>query len=744
MIFNNFISRNLRLSNKTKYLSQKERETARKYYFRYVGFNGIGFSFLGNTTVYLLAILYGASNMQLGYISSVLYITGIFLIFYPRLFRGKSTKTVGFWAWQLRGLVCLAYLLLPLLSGSTAVWLILVTYTLFCITRTIGVSIQQTIQKMVSTSRTRGEVVLTASTRFNSISLMSRFFSYAVTTVHLASELTNILFLQLLGVISNVFASMSLRRMPSREKVDYTPGEHMGKLFVKTMKGKENRTILLLRWGAISIEILTAMTIPFLRQFAGFKASEIFLYTLIITLSAIFAALFVRPFADRLGSRPFILPSSVFMGLIYTIWMTVDPATRSTEFFYILGFITVFTQNMLSLLTARLFIQSIPDEGAAGYTSMDIVVTSILALILGFLAGGLADYSAYRGSLPFMNVYGLTFSLALFVCAGITFTAAGFLEKGSATLKKTWTMIFSIEHMRTFRDISRLTTGKSSHKRKTLILSLAYTGSSLANEEIRQIFHNPVSSEKSDIMKTLFERKRPELVPDLIHEARDPYSLYRQEAIFALGAYPDPAVETALTELLQDSDGLTVSNAAKSLGRIGYKEKTDEIRERFIREERGNVRKDLNYIIALYNMNPGGPWLEQLFNSNQARLGESYEQTVFTLVSRQRDCRPPMGWIYQMDNMSPGEGMIILLDETRENETFYQVHDRLSRSYEKEDYKDIWSWCIETLGDPEQYEGASLRIARSMCRFDISLASASNTIAALYFSYQILSEGDNL
>ncbi len=732
------------MNSKTKYLSQKERETARKYFFRYVGFNGVGFSFLGNTTVYLLAILYGASNLQLGYISSVLYITGIFLIFYPRLFRGKSTKTVGYWAWQLRGLVCLAYLLLPLLSGSAAVWLILVTYTLFCITRTIGVALQQSIQKMISSSRTRGEVIMTASTRFNSISLMSRFFSFVVTSVHLASDLTNILFLQLLGIISNAFASLNLKRMPNREVVDYTPGEHMGKLFMKTMKQKQNRTVLLLRWGAISIEILTAMTIPFLRQFAGFSASEIFLYTLIITLAAIFAALFVRPFADRLGSRPFILPSAILMGLIYLAWMTVVPGRRSPEFFYILGFVTVFIQNILSLLSSRLFIQSIPDEGSVSYTSMDVVVTSILALMLGFLAGGLADLSARSGTLPFLNVYGLTFSLALVVCTGITVTAAGFYEKGSATLKKTWTMIFSIEHMRTFRDISRLEAGNSSHKRKTLILSLAYTGSSLANEEIRQIFRNPVSSEKADIMRTLFERKRPELVPDLIREAGDPYSLYRQQAIFALGAYPEPDVEEALSGLLDDRDGLTVSNAAKSLGRIGSRVKRDEIRERFIREERGHVEKDLNYIIALYNMDPGGLWLEQIFNSGQARLGESYEQTIFTLVSRQRDWKPPLGWIYQMNNLTPAEGMTILLDETRESTIFFNAHARLAASYECGDYKDIWSWCREVLGDPDRYDGAAQPIARSICAFDLTLASASNTIAALYFTYQILSEGGDL
>ncbi|MDC7241567.1 MAG: MFS transporter, partial [Spirochaetales bacterium] len=621
---------------KTKYLSQKERETARKYYYRFVRANGIGFSFLGNTTVYLLAILYGAGNIELGYISAAHYITGGLLIFYPLLFRGRSNSRVGYVAWQLRGLVSLAYLLLPFLHGRTAVTLILVTYTLFCITRTIGVAVQQTIQKMVSTSRTRGEVVMTASTNFNSYALVSRFFSYVLTSLHFLSDLAGILILQVLGVIANTAASFNLKKMPNREVVDYIKGEHMGRLLINTFKKKRERTILLLRWSAISIEILVGMTIPFIRQYAGFTAPQVFMYTIIITIASVTAALIIRPFADRMGSRPFILPAGITAAILFFTWMTVSPG-QSSEFFYILGFVTVFVQNILSLLSARLFIQSIPDEGSVSYTSMDVVVTSVLALVLGFAAGGLADLSATALDIPLLNVYGLTFALAMAVCIFITIAAAGFYEKGSATMKKTWTMLFSIEHMRTFRDISRLSSGSSNLKRKTLILCLAFTGSSLANEEIRQMFKNPVSAEKSDIMKTLFERKRPELVPDLISEALEKHSLYRQEAIFALGAYPDPNVEKALMELLEDEDGLTASNAAKSLGRIGHTASQDKVYHRYLNGKRGNMHRDLNYLIALYNMAPAGEWLESLFSPEISSEGKTYEQNIYTLLARQMD-----------------------------------------------------------------------------------------------------------
>jgi hypothetical protein len=375
---------------------------------------------------------------------------------------------------------------------------------------------------------------------------------------------------------------------------------------------------------------------------------------------------------------------------------------------------------------------------------MDIVVTSFLALLLGFLAGGLADLSSTAGNLPYLNIYGLTFSLGLLFSILIAITAARFSEEGSTTVKKTWAMIFSLEHMKTFRDITRLNNGNSNLKRKTLILSLAYTGSSLANDEIRQMFLNPLSSEKSDIMKTLFDKKRPELVPELIREAQNVYSLSRNAAIFALGAYPMDAVEKALIELLDDPDPITASTAAKSLGRIGNTEKTELIYQKFIQGKRGNIHSDLNYIIALHNMDPQGPWLEETFSREQAELGESYEQSVITLICRQQNLSPPIAWIYQMNNQESGEGLHILLDETREMDIFFQARDHMDSSFSKGKYSEIWTWCRTQLSEERQVEGAAIPVVRSIQSFDLNFTDPTNTIAALYYTYQILRKGGEL
>ena len=55
-------------------------------------YNGVAYSLLGDTLVYLLAISFGAGNIALGYISSASYIAGIVLPFVPQMFQGQPDK----------------------------------------------------------------------------------------------------------------------------------------------------------------------------------------------------------------------------------------------------------------------------------------------------------------------------------------------------------------------------------------------------------------------------------------------------------------------------------------------------------------------------------------------------------------------------------------------------------------------------------------------------------------------------
>lgn len=126
---------------KTRYLSEAEKREGRKHLYRQEMYNGIAYSWIGDTIVYLMAIYFSASNIALGYISAAAYITGVVLPFVPRIFHGKNHIKVQSTVWAFRGLVCLLYLGLFFLTGQAAVFLLLLVYTLFNLFRMVGVAL---------------------------------------------------------------------------------------------------------------------------------------------------------------------------------------------------------------------------------------------------------------------------------------------------------------------------------------------------------------------------------------------------------------------------------------------------------------------------------------------------------------------------------------------------------------------------------------------------------------------------
>ena len=79
---------------KNKYLSRSEKEYGSKQFLKHNTFNGLGVSFLGDTPIFLLAIYFGATNMQLGYVSSVIHMSGVILVFLPNLLSGINIVKV--------------------------------------------------------------------------------------------------------------------------------------------------------------------------------------------------------------------------------------------------------------------------------------------------------------------------------------------------------------------------------------------------------------------------------------------------------------------------------------------------------------------------------------------------------------------------------------------------------------------------------------------------------------------------
>ena len=332
---------------KTRYLSKEEREQGTRYFLNWATMNGLGFSFLGDTIVYLLAIHFGASNLQLGYISSAVHVSGLVLLILPWLLAGKNLIRILFHAWLLRGAVCIFYGGLLFLQGRTAVALILGVYTLFCVSRTFGFAVTAPLQQMLSTSSTMGDFVVTLSNRFQTSRFGSQFLSFLLLSVQQLSGLAGYLFLITAGIITNTLGALQVRRVPCREQVEYRPGQNIFRFFLQSIRSRERALTLFVKWHTLSVMILLSFIVPFLRKIIHLPSNLIFLYTLTGTLATILAGHALRPFTDRVGSRPVLILVSFFLAGFSLVWCFIPASAHWLALFPLMFMTNLFSKHGL-------------------------------------------------------------------------------------------------------------------------------------------------------------------------------------------------------------------------------------------------------------------------------------------------------------------------------------------------------------------------------------------------------------
>lgn len=726
---------------KTRFLTDSEKSDGLRYFNQFQMLNGFGFSFLGDTPVYLLALSFGASNIQLGYISSALFLAGIVLPLLPKLLAGKNIVKVHSTSWFFRGIVCLGYLGLFFLQGRSAVWLILLIYTLFCTIRTVGVAVFNPAVRMLSTSDTQGQIVSRLNTNFQSASLVSRVISFFVTSIESLSGVVGLVSMQMAGVLLNSLATSRLRKTPCREVISYRKGRGILHMFKDIMRDPHARPFVLQRWSLIATSVVMGLTIPFLKSQAGLTSSQVFLFAISITIANILSGYFVGFFADRMGSKPLLIVGTVSSAMTCLIWVLL-PVNFPIVLLFILGFITMFLINTNNLLNGRLIIMVMPDEDTVGYNSMLNFVVAIISLILGVAAGSLIDI----GPAPtheMLNPYSWAYMIAVICNVASLFFGLRIRERGSLSSKDAASILLSIDGIRAYLTIGRLSKATDFDRVKAELMSISRNANDVATDEIRRMMASPLPREKTEIIKALFDHPRPALIPELIREAVNPDSVSRTEAVFALGAYPDGRVKVTLESLLHDADPRIRSNAAKSLGRIGDRESLDYIYHELYLVDT-DVRERMNYIICLSHMDSEARYLLDTFSSQTLRMSRTYRQAVYSLYAMVNGMSPPLVDLYQKRNLSHGSGLREFIEESRDAHHFLEHYRSFHDLAKEEDAGGLVLLCAQVLEGEEPEIQAHLQIRQSILELARMIGSEEaapdmdDALACVYLTYQIV------
>ena len=718
------------------FLSRREKQKGRRSYLLYTFVNGLGYSFLAETIIYLLAMNYGAGNMQLGYISSAVYLTGLVVFFVPLLFRDMKIIKLFFIAWLLRGAVSLAYGFAPLIGGEGAVWLIIGIYTLYCLLRNTAYPMNHILQGYITKPSERGRFSSQVITILYASMTLSRLFSFSTLTWFGSRELEGIFSLLILGIILNTAASLSITRIPVKQTIQGKSFREAFSSFRTYLTDPQHRTLILLYCSGMSLLVLFGFTVPFLRRILGVPSNLIFIFTTLNFAGVILSSRFIRPYLDRFGSKPLLIICNLVILFLSLFWV-IAPAGLPLTAFFSLGVFSMAFLGLNRLLLDRLIINSIPGDDRIGFTGALAVVFSFYSLFIGMAGGYLADLSSlFRTEV--LHEYSLTFLLMALASLANVILAVLLKEKGSLSAAQFLDLFIHPDKLKTIQRLEKLKNSNSSTQTEMILIELEADPTHLATKEIQTRMKQPGLRDKEMILRSLFSNPRPELEEDLISEALDPYSWWRQSAIFALGAYGSSRTKSTLRRIFRDSNPYIKSVAAKSMARIGDFSCLDQIHELL---DRGNleVRSSLNFIIALSMMEHDGAYWTRIFRLLKEIPSYRFQQSLLVIGSTRAGFKPSIEDYFFELNLGVREGFQSLFEDLVDFGISDAEYKELEQLCREEDYYGIWSFsragCKEiNLLEPNEFLRQEIRGFRKRS------ISPSLALAGLYFSFQLKRE----
>ncbi len=731
------------MTGRTAVLSTAEREQGFASYMKHITWNGLGVFLLNNTVVSLMAIHFGASNLELGYINAAFHVTGVVSLLVPRIFRGRRITGVFGWAWMARGITALFYGLLLLLSGPVARFTILLVFTGFCIARAVGVSVAHAVQRDVMRDREVGGSIVRLNIRLGYAQFAAQLLSFGLLSLAFLQGITGLVTIAYIGIVMNTVASIHILRIPGRSVVEDTTGTGALATAVKIFRHRHQAIPLLVHCLGMGVYVLFAFQVVFLRRVLEAPDSMAILFTLVGAVAAILANIGLKPFADSIGEKPLLVIASSGLAVSALAWAFI-PGTLTLPVYFLLGFVTYFFVRSLLTLKSAALVKAIPQRNRIAYTSTANVTLGVVALVLGLAGGALADLALL---VPRFVVHQYTFTfLFTAMIAGLTTVLCLKLPGGrSLSLRETADIMLSVRNLRAFLDANQLDFAGDPAQRESLLLSLERSSTAIATSRLRERLRGPSVAEKERVLRILFRSPRTEILEEIIEQARDPAGYNRRDALFTLGAYRDERAKQALRETLREGCGPeTEAVALKSLARQDCRDLLPEIRER-LKDGTGPPRAELDLAVAEAVLDPEGPQLEVLFERAFARGSVSFATTRLLISFNRLDLKPGLQGYLQAEMNFPGRGFMDLLEEAGQFEVILTARSRLKELVDGGEFTELWNTITEmlqsvVLSAPEEMPRRIAAPARSVVATGVppDPVARVGTLAALYVLFHVL------
>ncbi len=593
---------------------------ARKSYFVFSGLNAFSFILLSGSFVTLYALRLGASNALVGALNAFTYITFFFLPLGKRLVRRLPIIRVFGWAWTIRYIVMLPALAAPFLVAEgwpgPAFGLLLAGVAGFNVARGVGLIGNNPVLAYLADGgkpggrSDRGSFLVNLSILASLVGMGTNL----VVALILGKSASPELYAATMAVSIAVGLAGSSLLFKTPEPVGYRD-ESSTSLWKNTREAFKDRPFRDFIWVFLALSFASGMARSFLPVYAkevfGQGDDAVMAYSLVASIGALAMGLLMRLLVDRQGAKP-----------LYVIFTAISALSLAP--LALAGTTTLAPGGLLSgplgvilLLSFVNFISSFgfAGEETAGQTYYFALVKRERMLDLGVVyffvyglggslgsgAGGVILDLLGLAGMGSVNAYRVFYGLLFLVLVAVIWRMGSLVRLGSASVRESLELMFSIRDLRTINLLDRLDRSGDPTEQVRLIQEVGGSASRRAQAELLPYLSSPRFDVRMEALLALEKLREPgdAVEAALVAEVeRQPFTT-AYVAARILGKAGRAEAIPCLRQAAQARDYLLQGSAVIALARLDDRESIGAIEELLERTDNPRVRISAAYALEL-------------------------------------------------------------------------------------------------------------------------------------------------
>jgi hypothetical protein len=647
-------------------LSRRAQQTGQKRLLRQAVTNAFGFGFTTGPVVALLAMHYGASDLQTGFLYAGVHLCGFAGLIAPAFLNGRETTAIWSRFWWTRAVVSFGYLLLPLLPTDVMrVWALLGLYYCFMMARSVGLTAAFPTQKAICGPNRLPEILASNFTRTQASLLVVQMTSFLLAgSGWFQSDEPMLLILISIGAVSNAITSWLISRFPPTgylEEGSLQGVYRAARELLRTPSYRETAIMVSLQTG---LAVCLGYHINFLRRGLELPSDRIFLVVMVGFLGAITISQAMRVAASRVPVRAQLMVIHLLLMLTGLLWAFILrlPVGDSLPLLLLASFPVQTAAAAMIIVLHRLQADNLPSGRSVQTSALYQIIAVVGALVsLGLINAsmGLDALSRLPGAHDYTGPF-LVWAVLALAC-GVFDIFLKALSQKEPLLGQLATLLPG--NLASVYRAYRIEQERDPRNARVALEGLMSAPTLVSRQILLEGLHDRDVTKRMVALRAATRTSIPEALPPILAEATDPLAPLRREALTALGFLGNRYAADHLRPLLDDPSPAVRAGALKSLLRLGIEVEDATVDRVFDACDGTRERVDVFIGLAEARRRPKLLELVGRVLNGETKPSPLCSEALLQFAAAAWDLRETMVEIFDAEASAPGAGIEAALAE---------------------------------------------------------------------------------